>query len=294
VGGALVKVELGHGRGWAAPEPAKSIARIDRQLGRLADINEAGRSPEQANENRRKWLAYSAYLNGGPWAPKAPFALGADESVHCWGGAADSDDWYNAAAAAIWRDNGWKQTARYFDGNGRPTAKDEPWHGEYFAHLDNHRHEVVELINDNGTWRIAPDKEWDEMATEAQIRAVVADEVNKALTASKAITEKAVKQYSRAGAYKIVGVKGPKTSPGPHMYLTGPGGRVHLPTQPDVDLMRRYIQATAHVLDAPYNPKSASVNGEELLTETQFKTAMRWIARMKPEPEPVKPVAAGS
>jgi len=59
--------------------------------------------------------------------------------VHCRGFAADSDDWYNERAAAVWRDNGWRQTARYFDRNGRPTAKDEPWHGEYPEKLDTHR-----------------------------------------------------------------------------------------------------------------------------------------------------------
>lgn len=136
MGGTLTKVDIGHGRGWLAPAPAASLRRIDAQLGRLADINEAGRSPEQANENRRKWLAYERYLNGGPWAPKAPYALGADQSVHCWGYAADSDDWYNANAAAVWRANGWRQTARY-PGN---KAKDEPWHGEYSETLDQYRH----------------------------------------------------------------------------------------------------------------------------------------------------------
>lgn len=141
MGGTLTKVDLGYGRGWAAPAPAASIRRIDSQLGRLADINEAGRSPEQADENRRKWLAYERYLNGGTWAPKAAYALGSDKSVHCWGYAADSDDWYDERTAAVWHDNGWRQTARYFDSNGRPTAKDEPWHGEYSEHLDNHRHD---------------------------------------------------------------------------------------------------------------------------------------------------------
>jgi hypothetical protein len=93
--GGLVKVDLGHGRGWASPTAAASIRRIDRALGRPADINEAGRSPEKADENYRKWIAYQ---NGGPWAP---YALPASQSVHCWGNAADSDDWYNAAAAAV-------------------------------------------------------------------------------------------------------------------------------------------------------------------------------------------------
>lgn len=139
MGGTLIKVDIGHGRGWLAPKPAASIARIDARLGRPADVNEAGRSPEQANENRRKWLAYERYLKGGPWAPKAPYALGADQSVHCWGYAVDSDDWYNESFAAIWRDHGWRQTARY-PGN---KAKDEPWHGEYFEELDNHRNDPV-------------------------------------------------------------------------------------------------------------------------------------------------------
>lgn len=143
MGGTLKKVDIGLGRGWLAPKPAASLARIDAELirlrGRPADINEAGRSPEQANENRARWLAYERYLKGGPWAPKAPYALGADESVHCQGGAADSDDWYDERAAAVWRDHGWRQTARY-PGN---KAKDEPWHGEHFEHLDNHRNDPV-------------------------------------------------------------------------------------------------------------------------------------------------------
>lgn len=137
MGGTLIKTDLGHGRGWAAPGPAASILRIDAQLGRIADINEAGRSPEQADKNRAEWLAYERYLNGGPWAPKASYALGSDESVHCWGYAADSDDWYDARAAAVWRDNGWRQTARY---PGNP-KKDEPWHGEYDEKNDNHKND---------------------------------------------------------------------------------------------------------------------------------------------------------
>lgn len=125
--GGNVQVDIGGGRGWLAPAPAASIRRIDQQLGRLADINDAGRSAEVADDNYRKWLAYK---NGtGPWAP---YALPSWLSVHCDGFAADSDDWYNPGAAAVWRDNGWVQTARYDD------DRDEPWHGEYFAHLDNH------------------------------------------------------------------------------------------------------------------------------------------------------------
>lgn len=125
----MQKRDLGHGRGWLDAPAAASVRRIDRQLGRPADINDAGRSAAVADENYRKWLAYK---NGGPWAP---YALPGRLSVHCKGRAADSDDWYNAHAAAVWRDNGWRQTARYSD------DRDEPWHGEYFAHLDNHRND---------------------------------------------------------------------------------------------------------------------------------------------------------
>ena len=137
MGGTVIKVDIGHGRGWLAPAPAASLARIDAQLGRPADINEAGRSPEQANENRRKWLAYERYLNGGPWAPKAPYALGADQSVHCWGYAADTDDSYDPAASAVWERNGWVQTALYPNN----LAKHEPWHREYREDRDQHRND---------------------------------------------------------------------------------------------------------------------------------------------------------
>lgn len=121
--------DIGHGRGWLDAPAAASIARIDAQLGRPADINDAGRSAAQADENYRRWIAYR---NGGPWAP---YALPSWLSVHCKGLAADSDDWYNPASAAVWRDNGWRQTARYND------DRDEPWHGEYFINLDNHRYD---------------------------------------------------------------------------------------------------------------------------------------------------------
>lgn len=124
-------VDLGHGRGRAAPDAAAAIFRIDADLGRPADINEAWRSPEQANANRARWKAYERYLNGGPWAPKAPYALGAEDSVHCDGEAADSDDWYDPAAAAVWRRHGFRQTARY-----PGTARDETWHGEYRREWD--------------------------------------------------------------------------------------------------------------------------------------------------------------
>lgn len=120
-------VDIGGGRGRLAGGPAASIARIDAQLGRLADVNDAWRSPEQADRNVAAW---NAYQNGT--GPKAPYALNRWQSIHCRGYAVDSDDWYNAHAAAIWRRNGWRQTARYND------SRDEPWHGEYDEGLDEY------------------------------------------------------------------------------------------------------------------------------------------------------------
>lgn len=159
MGGTLIKTDLGHGRGWAAPAPAASIRRIDAQLGRLADINEAGRSPEQADENRRRWLAYERYLNGGPWAPKASYALGSDESVHCWGYAADTDDSYDPEASAVWLDNGWVQTALY-PNNPR---KHEPWHREYQWWRDNHRNDPAPAGGGTSKPASEPEEEDEEM-----------------------------------------------------------------------------------------------------------------------------------
>ncbi|WP_096359443.1 hypothetical protein [Microbacterium sp. TPU 3598] len=142
----MQRVELSGGRGWLDAPAAASVHRIDEQLGRLADVNDAGRSPEQADKNYAAWIAY---LAGGP---KAPYALPASKSVHCQGLAVDSDDWYNARAAAIWRENGWKQTARYPNN----PKKDEPWHGEYFPAIDQHRNKPA-----SSGANITPDPEED-------------------------------------------------------------------------------------------------------------------------------------
>lgn len=161
-------VDLGHGRGRAAPDTAAAVFRIDAELGRPADVNEAWRSPEQANANRARWLAYQRYLNGGPYAPKAPYALGAEDSVHCDGEAVDSDDWYDPDAAAVWRRNGFRQTARY-----PGTAKDEPWHGEHRREWDqNYGRGVAAGGNASPIVR-----EWDEMASKEELRDVVREEV---------------------------------------------------------------------------------------------------------------------
>lgn len=123
-------VDIGWGRGRLAAEPAASLARIDGYVrahwGRPLDINEAWRSPEDADKNYR---AYQAYLNGGPWAP---IGLPASQSIHCRGYAIDTDDSW---LTWLLNDHGWFHTVYR---NGR---LEEPWHYEYFAARDNHRNE---------------------------------------------------------------------------------------------------------------------------------------------------------
>ncbi|WP_336642045.1 hypothetical protein [Microbacterium sp. USHLN272] len=266
MGGAITKVDIGHGRGWLEEQAAKSQARIDRALGHPQQITEAGRSWEQQNAH---WLTFQKYGK--------PIALHPDTpSVHQKGRAKDTDE----RDVALMNDHGWFQTV-YRVVNGKRTLV-EPWHFEYDPARDNHRHEVVELVNDNGTWRIAPDKEWDEMATqkemEAAFRKVVAEEVVKVVAAEVA---KAVKQNARSGAYKIVGVQGPPSNPGPHMKLTGPEGETQLAPS-EMHLVRRHVQATPYVSDTPWDPKSKFVTGEELFTPDEWAIVSKVLARMKP------------
>lgn len=180
-------VDLGHGRGRAERSTAEAVWRIDADLGRPADVNEAWRSPEQANANRARWLAYARYLNGGPWAPQAPYALGAEDSVHCDGEAIDSDDWYNPAAAAVWSRHGFRQTARY-----PGTARDEIWHGE---HRDEWEEPGARPAGGNAT--PIQQKEWYEMPLDdqakADIRAIVKDEVAQIRTDTAGLTTSVAK-----------------------------------------------------------------------------------------------------
>lgn len=125
-------VDIGFGRGRLAAPAAASLRRVDSAFGRAVDINEAWRSPEDANSN---YAAYLWHLRGGPWAP---IALPADKSVHCVGFAIDTDDDW---AVAILNDHGWYQTV-YRWVNGRYVLV-EPWHFEYFPERDNHRHEGI-------------------------------------------------------------------------------------------------------------------------------------------------------
>lgn len=107
------------GRGRATLQCVWSIHRIDKQLGRLLDINSAWRDPR---EQETFYTAYRNYVNGnGPWAP---IALPPEQSVHCKGEAIDTDD-NNASMTRILNNNGWFHTVFR---NGKLV---EPWHYEY-------------------------------------------------------------------------------------------------------------------------------------------------------------------
>lgn len=123
MGGAITQVGLGGGRGWLAPPAAASIRRIDAQIGHYLQITEAGRTWLQQDEH---WQTY--LRNGWPIAlsPNAP-------SIHQLGGAADSNE--AQRIIAVMEDHGWRRTVYR---NGKLV---EPWHFEYFAHLDNHLNE---------------------------------------------------------------------------------------------------------------------------------------------------------
>lgn len=124
-----------------------------------------------------------------------------------------------------------------------------------------------------------PPKGWDEMATQDEIMAGFRKIVKEEVVAEVA---KAVKQNARSGAYKIVGIKGPVTRPGPNMKLVGPEGEADLTTDDEVRLVRRHVQATPYVADQPWNPKSKAVTGEELFTASEWAIVSKVLARMKP------------
>lgn len=132
-------VDAGHGRGRLVPEHAASLRRVDAQLGRPLDTNSLWRDPTEQGKLRRAWLAWDAYQRGvGPVAPWAPYALEPDESVHCAGGAADTDEWTDPAVVTVLNDNGWFQTVRWPDGSLR-----EGWHFDRQRDRDNHRNETA-------------------------------------------------------------------------------------------------------------------------------------------------------
>ncbi len=153
--------DLGGGRGRATLWCTWSIQRIDRQLGRLLDINSAWRNPQ---EQERLYMAYRNYVNGnGPWAP---IALPPEQSVHCNGEAIDTDD-NNAAMTRVLNDNGWFHTVF------RNGVLVEPWHYEYDYKRDKFFGGQAASSGD------APKPlEWDEMASKDEMKSAFREEAS--------------------------------------------------------------------------------------------------------------------
>lgn len=121
------KVDLGFGRGWLDRPAAQSIFRIDRQLGHPMQITEAGRTWLEQDVHYQHYLRYGSPIALNPNTP----------SLHQKGNAADSNE--AQRIIGIMEDHGWRRTV-YRWVNGKWTLV-EPWHFEYFEHLDNHRND---------------------------------------------------------------------------------------------------------------------------------------------------------
>lgn len=134
-------VDIGGGRGRLIPAAAASLRRVNRNLGRLTDVNSAWRDPALQQELRD---AYLRYLNGGPWAP---IALDPDDSLHCEGRAIDTDDGYDARTHAILNEHGWRLTVYRWVNGVRKLV--EPWHREYFPDRDQHRNDPPPSVGGN-------------------------------------------------------------------------------------------------------------------------------------------------
>jgi len=140
-------IDIGGGRGRLAAPAAASLARVDvafrSAFGRAADINEAWRSPKQADENFRAYQAWLAYQAGrGPKVPWAPIGYAAKDSIHCRGYAVDTDD-TSTRQMEIWNDHGWFWTV-YRNG-----VLVERWHLEYDASRDNHKNDPAPAGNED-------------------------------------------------------------------------------------------------------------------------------------------------
>jgi hypothetical protein len=145
-----MRVDLGGGRGWLEDPAARSIARIDREIGHRCQITEAGRTEEKQLEH---WNNYQR--NGYPIALSPyPPPRGNGPSVHQLGAAIDSNE--AQRFVALMERHGWRRTV-YRNG-----VLVEPWHFEYFWSLDQHRNETITLAQVGGVWTF---QEEDDMGT---------------------------------------------------------------------------------------------------------------------------------
>jgi hypothetical protein len=121
-------VDLGGGRGWLDRPAAESIFRIDRQIGHLLQITDAGRTWGQQNIEFQHYLRYGSPIALDPDAP----------SIHQKGNAIDTNEGQDIIG--VLEDHGWRRTV-YRWVNGVWTLI-ESWHFEHFTELDNHLNET--------------------------------------------------------------------------------------------------------------------------------------------------------
>lgn len=238
---------------------ADSFQRFENRLGRPVDVNSTYRDYDVQLGMYNAWMRYVNSGYNQAYKPNHSRALHPDYSKHCQGLALDSDDWLTPGFIDLAAEYGWVRTAA-----NDPT---EQHHFEYQWWNDQHRNEPVKP------------KEWDEMATQEQMEAAFRNVVKNEVAAEVA---KAVENYSRLGAYKIVGIKGTEKNPGgPHMKLVTPDGETHLRPS-EIALVRRHIQATPYVRETPWDPKSKYVTGEETFTESEWAIVRGVLARITP------------
>lgn len=148
MGGTVQRiVNLGGGRGHLRENAAKSLHRIDKRLGHRSQITEALRSWGQQDEHYQRYLRYGYPIALSPDGPPK----GNGPSIHQYGEAVDSDELQNHIA--LMEDHGYFRTV-YRWVNGKWTLV-ERWHFEYFADRDNHRSEIVTLVQTaSGAWHL--------------------------------------------------------------------------------------------------------------------------------------------
>lgn len=152
MGGTVQRiVNLGGGRGFLRENAAKSLHRIDKRIGHRCQMTETLRTWAQQNAHYQHYLKYGSPIALSPDGPPK----GNGPSIHQKGEAFDSDEMQNHVALAA--DHGFIRTV-YRWVNGKWTLV-ERWHFEYFAERDNHRGEVVKLIQtSSGAWHLPDPK----------------------------------------------------------------------------------------------------------------------------------------
>ena len=221
---------------------ADSFRRLEARLGRPIDVNSTYRD---WNTQLRMYNDWMRYVNSGykpAYKPNHSRAVHPDYSKHCQGLALDSDDWTTPGFIPLAAEYGFIRTA--------PNDPTEQHHFEYQWWNDKHRNDPVPA----GGGGTAKPKEWDEMASKEEFRAVVKEELATALKESL--------QASNAPSVKIAGI------PGGAMYLLGPGGGVHINGRTDLALLRRHVKALT--------------GGEETFTKDQMEVIADYLSRLAP------------